>query len=196
MLRTLSLTLLLLLPVRAPQPAANPHVLLHTAAGDVEMEVDAAHAPATSANFLRYVRAGFYNGGEFHRTVTVENQPDNAIRIEVIQGGVDPVRKAEGFPAIALERTSATGLRHRDGTVSMARGAAADSATSDFFICIGDQPSLDFGGKRNPDGQGFAAFGQVVRGMDVVRRIQQSPHEQQKLTPEVKIVEARVVQAE
>ena len=90
-------------------------------------------------------------------------------------------------PALPLERTRDTGLRHLDGTLSMAR-AGPDTATSDFFICIGDQPELDFGGKRNPDGQGFAAFGRVTKGMDVVRRIQQAPAEGQTLTPPVSIL--------
>src|SRR5260370_27722115 len=110
--------------------------------------------------------------------------------MEVIKGGVNPDRKTEGFPAISLERTNTTGLKHKNGTLSMAR-SGPDTATSDFFICIGDQPSLDFGGMRNPDGQGFAAFGRVVRGMDVVRNLQAAPADQQKLTPPIPIREAR-----
>jgi peptidyl-prolyl cis-trans isomerase A (cyclophilin A) len=94
---------------------------------------------------------------------------------------------------VPLERTSVTGLRHLDGTLSMARDGP-DTATSDFFICIGDQPSLDFGGKRNPDGQGFAAFGHVVGGMDVVRRIQAAPADGQSLTPPVRIRSITVVE--
>jgi peptidyl-prolyl cis-trans isomerase A (cyclophilin A) len=170
----------------------NPHVVMHTQLGDIEMELDAVHAPATTANFLRYVKGGFYTGGLFHRTVTMQNQPDSPVKIEVIQGGINPERKKDGFPAIALERTSVTGLKHVDGAVSMARGGP-DSATSDFFVCIGDQPELDFGGKRNADGQGFAAFGRVVRGMDVVRKIQRSPVQGQKLTPGIGIVSADLV---
>ena len=99
--------------------------------------------------------------------------------------------KIRRYEPIALERTTGTGLSHRDGTISMAR-FAPDSAVSDIFICIGDQPSLDFGGLRNPDGQGFAAFGQVTRGMDIVRAIQQSPHEEQRLTPPVVIQAIRI----
>jgi len=161
-----------------------------TGPGSIVIEVDLEHAPATAANFLHYVDQGFYDGGRFHRTVTPGNQPDNTVRIEVIQGGIDPAREADERAPIALERTRDTGLAHRDGTVSMAR-AEPDTATSDFFICIGDQPSLDFGGARNPDGQGFAAFGRVVSGMDVVRRIQAAPAEGQKLTPPVAIRSAK-----
>ena len=192
MIRTL-LVLMMVVPVLSGvAQEKNPHVVLHTQLGDIEMELDAVHAPTTTANFLRYVKGGFYTGGVFHRTVTMQNQPDSPVKIEVIQGGINPERKKDGFPAIALERTSVTGVKHVDGAVSMARGGP-DSATSDFFICIGDQPELDFGGKRNADGQGFAAFGRVVKGMDVVRKIQGSPAEGQKLVPGVGILGADLV---
>ena len=170
--------------------AAQTRVLLETEQGAIEVELEDARAPITTANFLRYLDGGFYDGGRFHRTVKMDNQPDNKIRIEVIQGGPTPERAKQGFPPIPLERTSQTGLSHKDGTISMAR-FAPDSATSDFFICIGDQPSLDFGGMRNPDGQGFAAFGHVVKGMDVVKKIQNSPAEGQRLTPPVTIMKAQ-----
>lgn len=166
------------------------HVLIETELGNIEVAVDHDHAPITAANFLRYVDGGFYDGGRFHRTVTPDNQPNDTIRIEVIQGGVNPDRQAEAGPPIALERTSETGLAHRDGTISMAR-FTPDSAVSDIFICIQDQPVLDFGGMRNPDGQGFAAFGQVVAGMDVVRQIQGRPAEGQRLEPPISIVRAQ-----
>jgi len=109
------------------------------------------------------------------------------VKIGVIQAGIDPGRVKEEFPSIKLERTRDTGLRHKDGTVSMGRDGP-DTATSDFFICVGDQPELDFGGRRNPDGQGFAAFGRVVRGMEVVRKIQAGRADGQTLIPPVKIL--------
>jgi peptidyl-prolyl cis-trans isomerase A (cyclophilin A) len=156
------------------------------------LQLDAEHAPVSTANFLKYVNGGFYTNGIFHRTVKPDNQPQNNVKIEVVQAGINPEREKESFPAIALERTTKTGLKHLDGTLSMAR-SEPDSATSDFFICIGDQPELDFGGKRNPDGQGFAAFGKVVRGMDIVRKIQASPADGQKLTPPIRILSAKVL---
>ena len=165
---------------------AGPSVRIHTDLGVIEVALDAARAPATVANFLKYVEAGRYTGGQFHRTVTPGNQPNNAVKIEVIQGGVNPEFAEQDWPALALERTSVTGLKHLDGTISMAR-AGPDTATSDFFLCIGDQPELDFGGKRNPDGQGFAAFGRVTKGLDVVKKIQAAPADGQKLTPPVTI---------
>jgi peptidyl-prolyl cis-trans isomerase A (cyclophilin A) len=156
--------------------------------GEIEMEIDVARAPATASNFLKYVDAGLYDGGVFHRTVRPDNQREKPVKIAVIQGAANATRKSEFFPPIPLERTSKTGVQHKDGTVSMARDAQPDTATEEFFICVGDQPELDFGGTRNPDGQGFGAFGRVVRGMDVVRRIQESPADGETLRPPVKMI--------
>jgi peptidyl-prolyl cis-trans isomerase A (cyclophilin A) len=165
-------------------------VVIETERGNITVALDSAHAPISVANFLRYVDRGLYDGGRFHRSVTPANQPNDTVRIEVIQAGADTTRRAEGLGPIELERTSVTGLRHHDGTLSMAR-AGPNTATSDFFICIGDQPALDFGGHRNLDGQGFAAFGHVTDGMSVVRAIQGSPVQAQRLTPPVKIKSIR-----
>jgi peptidyl-prolyl cis-trans isomerase A (cyclophilin A) len=197
MIKRVSLLLLLasVTAVTIHAQAKPVRVLVQTELGDIVLEVDQARAPATAANFLRYVDAGHYDGGTWHRTVKTDNQPESSVKIEVIQAGVNPEFAKAGFPPIALERTSVTGLLHKDGTISMARGTP-DSATSGWFICINDQPSLDFGGARNPDGQGFAAFGRVVKGMDVVRKIQNAPSssnrttntEAQRLTPPVKII--------
>ena len=174
----------------ATQTATGVRVNISTTLGEIEVELDTAQAPATVANFLRYVDADHYNGGQFHRTVTMNNQPNNDVKIEVIQASVNPARSDDGFGPITLERTTVTGLRHLNGAISMARGAP-DSATSSFFFCIGDQPSLDFGGDRNPDGQGFAAFGRVVAGLDVLRQIQGQPAETQRLNPPVSITSIR-----
>jgi peptidyl-prolyl cis-trans isomerase A (cyclophilin A) len=185
------------------------NVVIETGLGEIVVELDQGLAPLTVDNFLHYVDAGLYDGGRFHRTVRLDNQsntglklddadagiaavensalPDDTIAIEVIQGGINPARRGEQRPPIVLERTSETGLRHLDGTISMAR-RTPHSAVSDFFICINDQPVLDFGGLRNPDGQGFAAFGRVTGGMDVVRRIQTSPGTGQSLEPPVGII--------
>ncbi|MBY0489538.1 MAG: peptidylprolyl isomerase [Gemmatimonadaceae bacterium] len=177
-------------PLHAQRPAKGiVPVRIETDRGVIDVELDSARAPVTVTNFLRYVDAGAYNNGRFHRTVTPNNQPRDSVRIEVIQGGPNPDREGARWPAIPLERTNVTGLTHVDGAISMARGGP-DTATSDFFICVGAQPSLDFGGHRNLDGQGFAAFGRVTRGMDIVRTIQQQPAtgtNPQTLTPPVRI---------
>ncbi len=165
---------------------ALPRVTIETVLGPIEVEIDTVRAPVSATNFLRYVDAKAYDHGGFHRTVTMGNQPNNAVKIEVIQAGADTTLNRAGTP-IPLERTSVTGLKHVTGTISMARGGP-DTATDQFFICVTDQPELDFAGKRNPDGQGFAAFGIVVSGMDIVRKIQQSPAEGQRLTPPISII--------
>lgn len=179
---------LLALAVSAAAAADNPVVIIKTEKGEITLEIDLARAPITAANFLRYVDAKLYDGSTFHRTVTLANQPNDAVRIEVIQGGQLPEEKE--FPPISHETTSMTGLRHLDGTISMARSLPG-GATSSFFFCINDQPDLDFDGKRNKDGQGFAAFGRVIQGMDVVRAIHVLPAEGQSLKPPVKIISVR-----
>jgi peptidyl-prolyl cis-trans isomerase A (cyclophilin A) len=166
----------------------NPIVDITTPLGTISVEIDQQHAPGTAANFLGFTDRGDYDGSRFYRTVTPDNQPDDTIRIAVIQGGMASLDDypRRDVPSVDLERTSVTGLNHRDGTISMAR-MTPDSANSEFFICVGDQPDLDFGGMRNPDGQGFAAFGQVIEGMDVVHAINLSPAEGQHLEPPIEI---------
>lgn len=165
---------------------ANPQVVLKTTLGAITVEIFVQEAPVTAANFLRYVDEARWDSASFYRVVRMDNQPNNDVKIEVIQGGLGFGSAEKRLPAIAHETTEQTGLLHRDGTFSMAR-AAPGTASSEFFICINDQPSLDFGGARNPDGQGFAVFGQVVGGMDVVRAIQRQPDEGQMLTNRVAI---------
>jgi peptidyl-prolyl cis-trans isomerase A (cyclophilin A) len=165
-------------------------VLIETEAGEIEAEIDTVRAPITAANFLKYVDGGLFDGGRFFRTVRPDNQVDKPVKIAVIQAAASRDKRAEFFPAIPLERTSVTGLTHKDGTLSMAR-AAPDTARDSFSICVGDQPALDFGGPRQPDGQGFAAFGRVIRGMDVVRKIQMGAAEGETLTPPVAILRIR-----
>lgn len=142
-------------------------VLMSTSEGEIGIELYLDKAPMTAGNFLKLVDNGDIDSGSFYRVVTYENDNGNP-KIEVIQGGLGDA--GEGFYTIEHETTDRTGILHTDGVISMARGAVG-TASTEFFICIGDQPGLDFGEGRNADGQGFAAFGKVVEGMDVVRRI-------------------------
>jgi len=191
-----ALCMALLAGPAAAQPALQPGevlVRIETQFGAIDLAIDTKRAPVTSANFLKYVDGRFYDGGRFHRATRPDNYTPvlpNRPPMAIIQAGINPARRGEAFPAIPLERTSVTGLKHVVGTVSMARAPAADSARSDFFICLDDQPSLDFGGLRFDDGQGAAAFGRVVAGMDAVRTIQQQPVERQVLTPPIEITKA------
>jgi peptidyl-prolyl cis-trans isomerase A (cyclophilin A) len=169
-----------------PSGAENPHVLIKTELGDITIEIYEKDAPITAANFLKYVDEGLYKDGCFYRVVTMDNQPNNDIKIEVIQGGLSAETRGNMLSPIEHETTDNTGILHKNGVISMARSKPG-TASSEFFICVGDQPELDFGGKRNPDGQGFSAFGRVVDGMDVVKKIHQQPTEEQMLVPRIKI---------
>jgi peptidyl-prolyl cis-trans isomerase A (cyclophilin A) len=151
---------------------ALPRVVMETPEGRIVVEVDTVRAPKTAANFLRYVDEGLYKGGRFYRVVRKDNDPRPELPMRIIQGGISP--NASPLPPVAHETTQATGLKHVDGAISVAR-LAPGTAGSEFFIVIGSAPGLDFGPGRNADGQGYAVFGRVVEGMDVVRRINSGP---------------------
>ena len=162
------------------------HVLMRTDLGDLHLAIDTLRAPVTGANFLRYVDRSLYTGGTFYRAVRLDNQPNDEVTIEVVQGGMDRTRRDDAFDPIELESTDVTGILHLDGVLSMAR-SGPNSARAEFFITIGAQPSLDAGGARNADGLGFAAFGRVLAGMAVVRAIQSRPTDGQYLVNRVGI---------
>lgn len=168
----------------------NPRIVISTQLGDIVAEIYIDKAPVTAANFLRYVDSGKYsNLACFYRVVRLDNQADKNIKIEVIQGGFgqDSLIEKYQFPPIIHETTKKTGILHKDGVLSMARYGPG-TASSEFFICVGDQPALDFEGGRNPDKQGFATFGKVVKGMDIVRKIQLLEDKEQYLVKPVKII--------
>ena len=158
--------------------------VIKTELGDITFEIYPDKAPITVKNFLRYVDQGNFEGATFYRVVRMDNQPNDSIRIEVIQGNF--ISNDLSFAPIEHETTNNIGLLHKDGTLSMARRDPG-SASAAFFICVNDQPELDFGGKRNPDGQGFATFGQVIEGMDVVRKIQSGETDAQTLKKPIAI---------
>ena len=152
--------------------------LIETELGNIAIELYPAKAPITVKNFLYYTDHHLYDSTNFFRVCTPANEATREVKIEVIQGG--DIAKEKLLPPIAIETTAQTGLKHVDGAVSMAR-LGPNTATCNFFICVGSQPALDFGGARNPDGQGFAAFGQVISGMEVVKKIQKQEDKQQYL---------------
>lgn len=142
-------------------------ITIQTSLGAIDIALYPDRAPITVDNFLKYVDAGLYIDGAFTRTVRYDNDKGSP-KIAMVQGGarLDVAR----FPAIPLETTQQTGIIHENGVISMARDTLI-SARAEFFITVGPQPALDFGGTRNKDGQGFAAFGIVTNGMSVVRAI-------------------------
>ena len=180
------LIIMLARPVSCNRPATM--VLIRTDMGDLTVELYPEKAPVTATNFLAHVENGDYTNSVFYRVVRMDNQSQSQVKIEVIQGGLFHDTVVDTIAPIIHETTKETGILHRDGIISMARNKPG-SASTEFFICIGDQPSLDYGGDRNPDKQGFAAFGKVIDGMDVVRSIQALPDEGQYLKEQVLIRE-------
>ena len=166
------------------------HALIETEIGSIALELYPEKAPLTVANFLEYVQSKSYNQSSFFRVCTPQNEAERNVPIEVIQGGNVPEDLL--LPPISIETTEMTGLQHKKGTLSMARGEP-NSAQSSFFICVTDQPELDFHGKRNPDGYGFAAFGQVTTGMDVVLKIQAQDNKDQMLLRPVMIQSVQLI---
>ena len=165
----------------------NPHVIIHTRLGEIEVELFAGKAPRTVAAFLSNVKAGLYTDGAFYRVLKAEELPtDN--NTGIIQGGVwqSANQKNQNSAGIAHESTKQSGLSHEDGMISMARQDTG-TARTEFFICIGDQTSFDFGRSANPDGQGYAAFGKVFRGMNIVKKIQNQRSNGQSFNEKIEI---------
>jgi peptidyl-prolyl cis-trans isomerase A (cyclophilin A) len=142
--------------------------VIDTALGPIGVLLEPGRAPVSAGDFLKYVDRGLYAGGAFYRTVRPDDDP-TPVKIEVVQGGLTD--ESRFLAPITHEPTNQTGLRHRNGTISIARGEVGTGTAGAFFVCIGDQPELDFGGKRNPDGRGFAAFGHVTSGMELIRKM-------------------------
>ncbi|MFK8052196.1 MAG: peptidylprolyl isomerase [Woeseiaceae bacterium] len=173
-IRHVACCLFLTLAVLGCRQPTHPTVTIETSVGRIVIELYENQAPLTVKNFLAYVERNAYDNATFYRVVRDDNQAQNNILIDVVQGGLGFDRLTEGLPPIAHESTQQSGLRHEDGTLSLARGEPGTGA-SEFFICIGAQPALDAGGLRNPDGLGFAAFGSVVEGMEIIRQIHRMP---------------------
>ena len=183
-------TLLLLLGLYSCHHLAtnNPHIIIQTGKGEIELELYPKQAPKTVAAFLSYIDSDYFNNSSFYRVLNEYNQPSNAPKTELIQGGLWKTnqKKAASIPGIPHENTEQTQLHHTDGVISLAR-LAPGTAGTEFFICIGDQPGLDYGGENIDDKQGFAAFGKVVKGMDVVMKIYRQNDNDQYFVPQVPI---------
>lgn len=167
---------------------SKPTVKIETYYGDIIVELYPEKAPKTVNAFLSFVDSDYYKNSSFYRVLKEEDQPSSAFRSELIQGGIyksNPklLSQQTGIP---LETTKESGLKHLDGTISLAR-TSANSGSTEFFICVGDQPAYDYGGGANEDGQGYAAFGRVIKGMKVVRDIHKEPNAGTDFAPPIKI---------
>ena len=166
----------------------NPHIAIQTQSGDIELELYPKQAPKTVAAFLGYIDSGFYFNSNFYRVLNLENQPTNAPKTELIQGGIWKTNhtKAVQIPGIPHESTQETGIHHTDGVISLAR-LAPGTASTEFFICVGKQSGLDYGGENVADRQGYAAFGKVVKGLNIIQKIYRHNENDQYFTPAVPI---------
>jgi peptidyl-prolyl cis-trans isomerase A (cyclophilin A) len=186
------LAMFVLMNCTSPETTGNPHVGITTRFGDIEVELYSKQAPVTVAAFLSYIDSGFYEQSSFYRVLRDEDQPSNAPKSNIVQGGIwkaNP-RLLQKIPGVPHETTAHTKLSHTDGAISLARQAPG-TAQTEFFICIGDQRGYDFGGENNADGQGYAAFGKVVKGMEVVNRIYAAPQSDGQFTPQIHITRMR-----
>lgn len=162
-------------------------IVIETGEGDIEIELYGDKAPVSVKAFLAVIDQRLYDNSSFYRVMNMDNQASNAPKAELLQGGLWSKRKKRpALPKVAHESTRMSGLRHELGTVSLAREEPG-SATSEFFICMADQPGLDYGGVNNSDGQGYAAIGKVTNGMDIVRKIYRKPEYDQYFDPPVPI---------
>ena len=183
---SLFLVFLYIIIIDACQKTQNPLIIIETPFGKIAAELFPEKAPITVSNFLSYIKQNRYDDCHFYRVVHLGNQPENKIRIEVIQGGLGFDKHPLELKPIEHETTDKSGITHKNGTISMAR-LEPGTASSEFFICINDQPELDYGGSRNPDGQGFAAFGQVLQGLEILKKIQKLDSKNQILNKIVPI---------
>lgn len=161
--------------------------MIYTSEGDIELAISADKAPVTSKAFLSYVDSGTYSNCSFYRVI-IEHGTTTSTNTGLIQGGIyttDPKHYAD-TKGIEHESTRQTGLTHTDGTLSLAR-TTLGTASTEFFICIGDQSQFDDGKSRPEDGKGFAAFGKVFSGMGVVRKIQEKRSSNESFDEQIKI---------
>lgn len=174
------------------EPHTGVRVVIETKFGNIEAELYPEKAPATVAAFLRNVDSGYYRNTSFYRILRDDNQITGALHSHLIQGGLWEARPAleQRLPLIPHEPTSKTGLRHIAGALSMARNTPG-TASSEFFICLQQEPGFDYGGENNPDGAGYAVFGKVISGMETVQKIYKQPEYEQQFTPAVTILDIK-----
>ena len=182
------LIVLCLFSIGCQKKYAHPHIEIQTKLGGIEVELYPEKAPKTVAAFLSFIDSGYYRNASFYRILNRDNQPSDANKAELIQGGLYRSKNKPSIviPGIPHETTEQTGILHKDGVLSLAR-LEPGTGTTEFFICIGDQPGFDYGGLNNPDKQGYAAFGKVVKGMDLIKIIYNRPEDDTYFRPPVAI---------
>jgi peptidyl-prolyl cis-trans isomerase A (cyclophilin A) len=187
-MKTFILFIYMMVMLGCSQPADKyPRIRIDTSEGEIEAELYPDKAPKTVGAFLSYVDSGYYTNSSFYRVVLADGL-SSANNTGLIQGGIWQTNEQQhpNVPGIPHESTKQTGLSHTNGTLSLARKAPG-TATTEFFICIGDQTQFDFGNSRSADTAGFAAFGKVIKGMSVARKIQQQPKNGESFEKQIQI---------
>lgn len=189
MKESLSILIFLLLIGCSHPKYDNPHVLIKTGMGDIEVELFTTKAPKSAAAFLQNVEKGLYKNSAFYRVLKTDEMPTD-FNTGLIQGGIYNSEKAKTMKvdSVPHERTDQTGLSNVNGAVSFAHSGPG-TATTEFFICIGDQSPLDANRSGTADGQGYAVFGKVFKGMKVVRKIQARPSHGDKMDEKLEIID-------
>jgi len=168
----------------------KPTIDIQTYYGDIIIELYPDKAPKTVAAFLSFIDSGYFKNTTFYRVLKKDDQPMNAAKTQLIQGGLwqSKFKKQQTIPGIPLETTKQTGILHQEGVLSLARSEEANSGNTEFFICMDDEPDYDYGGAASPDKKGYVTFGRVISGMKYVKQIHSQPDYETNFNPPIKII--------
>jgi len=173
-----------------PKKYDHPTIDIQTYFGDIIVELYPEKAPKTVAGFLSFVDSGYFKNTSFYRILTKDDESMNAAKTNLIQGGLwqTKLKLQQKLPGIPLETTKQTGILHKAGIISLARGVEENSGNTEFFICLDSEPDYDYGGDASPDKKGYATFGKVISGMKYVKQIHQQPEFETNFLPPIKII--------
>ena len=168
----------------------KPTIDIQTYYGDIIIELYPDKAPKTVAAFLSFIDSGYFKNTTFYRVLKKDDQPMNAAKTQLIQGGLwrTNYKLEQKLPGIPLETTKQTGILHQEGVLSLARAEEANSGNTEFFICMDDEPDYDYGGAASPDKKGYTTFGRVISGMKYVKQIHSQPDFETNFNPPIKII--------
>lgn len=173
-----------------PKKYSKPTIAIQTHFGDIIVELYPEKAPKTVAAFLSFIDSGYFKNTSFYRILTKDDESMNAFKTNLIQGGLwqTKLKLQQKIPGIPLETTKQTGILHKEGVISLARGVAENSGNTEFFISLDDEPDYDYGGEASPDKKGYVTFGKVISGMKYVKQIHKEPEFETNFLPPIKII--------
>jgi peptidyl-prolyl cis-trans isomerase A (cyclophilin A) len=173
-----------------PKKYDHPTIDIQTYFGDIIIELYPEKAPKTVCGFLSFVDSGYFKNTSFYRILTKDDESMNAAKTNLIQGGLwqTKLKLQQKLAGIPLETTKQTGILHKAGVLSLARGEEENSGNTEFFICLDDEPDYDYGGDASPDKKGYVTFGRVISGMKYVKQIHEQPEFETNFLPPIKII--------